>query len=229
MDDRSDAKGPEPECVTTGVIGDDTLAFIGLERTGGIVTYKINDPANAEFQDFLNVRNWLVGADDVPEEDDAGWSDYYVQKSLNDGPESFVFISAADSPVGVPLLLAVTPMAGRLTVYTVEDGGARPDDGSCKNTATCPYVAAADGGTGAARGRTSCGVCVGDACTTLGCPAAASSKKKGVDEGVFVALVLVAAVLGGVALAGCGMAVREHIQKEKYHKLLMKPMNVEAA
>ncbi|OUX49447.1 MAG: hypothetical protein CBE43_10065 [Rhodopirellula sp. TMED283] len=228
MDDRSDAKGPEPECVTTGVIGDDTLAFIGLERTGGIVTYKINDPANAEFQDFLNVRNWLVG-ETVPEKDDAGWSDYYVQKSLNDGPESFVFISAADSPVGVPLLLAVTPMAGRLTVYTVEDGGARPDDGSCKNTATCPYVAAADGGTGAARGRTSCGVCVGDACTTLGCPAAASSKKKGVDEGVFVALVLVAAVLGGVALAGCGMAVREHIQKEKYHKLLMKPMNVEAA
>ena len=37
FDDRSDAKGPEPECVTTGVTSDGRrLAFIGLERTGEV-------------------------------------------------------------------------------------------------------------------------------------------------------------------------------------------------
>ena len=57
MDDRSDAKGPEPECVTTGVLSDGTrLAFVGLERTGGIMVYDITNPAQSAFQDYLNVR-----------------------------------------------------------------------------------------------------------------------------------------------------------------------------
>ena len=57
LDDRSDAKGPEPECVTTGVLSDGTrLAFVGLERTGGIMVYDISNPAQSHFQDYLNVR-----------------------------------------------------------------------------------------------------------------------------------------------------------------------------
>ncbi len=47
FDSRSDNKGPEPENVVTGVIGDRTYAFIGLERVGGIMVYDVTNPANA--------------------------------------------------------------------------------------------------------------------------------------------------------------------------------------
>ena len=140
MDTRSDAKGPEPECVETGTMSDGTiLAFVGLERTGGIVTFDISTPASTTFQDFLNVRNWRVGEDADDDE---------LTKNLNDGPESLVFVPALDSPIGVELLLAATPLAARMSVYVVHKGVVRPDDGSCATTATCGYIPTADGGTG---------------------------------------------------------------------------------
>ena len=37
FDSRSDAKGPEPEAVTTGFLNGNVYGFIGLERVGGIV------------------------------------------------------------------------------------------------------------------------------------------------------------------------------------------------
>ena len=42
-DGRSDAKGPEPEAITIGEIEGMILAFIGLERIGGIMIYDITD------------------------------------------------------------------------------------------------------------------------------------------------------------------------------------------
>ncbi|MEM8650484.1 MAG: choice-of-anchor I family protein [Pseudomonadota bacterium] len=39
FDSRSDNKGPEPEGVTVGQFGGRTLAFIGLERVGGVMVY----------------------------------------------------------------------------------------------------------------------------------------------------------------------------------------------
>ena len=45
LDNRSDNKGPEPEGVTLGQIGEKTFAFIGLERVGGIMVYDVTTPA----------------------------------------------------------------------------------------------------------------------------------------------------------------------------------------
>ena len=43
--DLSPISGPEPECVTTGVMPDGTiLSFVGLERSGGIIVHDISDP-----------------------------------------------------------------------------------------------------------------------------------------------------------------------------------------
>ena len=161
LDDRSDAKGPEPEVTTTGVTTDGkTLAFVGLERTGGIAVYDISDPMNPQFQDFLNVRNWLVG-DTVPEEDDADFSTYMVSHALNDGPESLIFVGADTSPIGSDILIAVSPLAGRMTIFAVEASmDPRGDDGSCANIATCPYLSTDVGGTGEARNLTLADICI---------------------------------------------------------------------
>ena len=105
------------------------------------------------------MRNWRYGESVDGDE---------VAKNLNDGPESLVFISAADSPLGREMLLAATPLAGRLTAYVLEDGPARGNDGSCANTATCPYISQADGGTGTIRGQMDvCSLCAGATCANF--------------------------------------------------------------
>ena len=177
LDARSDAKGPEPECVVTGVteLGD-TLSFVSLERTGGIVTYDLSNPMEPVFQDYLNVRNWLVD-ETVPDEDDLDYGPFMIQKGLNDGPESLIFVPASDSPIGKDILIAVAPLAGRMTTYLVEAMQMpREDDGSCANSATCPYLSTENGGTGEARN-----VSLADFCTCdppAPCAALASSQCK---------------------------------------------------
>ena len=100
-----------------------------------------------------------------------------VTYNLNDGPESLVFVSAADSPLGREMLLAATPLAGRLTAYIIERGPLRGNDGSCPNTASCPYLSTTVGGTGLYRnaaGKSTidpCSICIGAACTRVGCAA----------------------------------------------------------
>ena len=107
------------------------------------------------------VRNWRYGETVSGDE---------VLLNLNDGPESLVFVSAASSPLGREMLLAATPLAGRLTAYVLEQGPARGNDGSCATTASCPYISVADGGTGLIRGQMDpCDLCVGAACAAFTC------------------------------------------------------------
>lgn len=56
-DGRSDDKGPEPESITVGTLGDDTLAFIGLERTSGIFVYQLNNPRKPEALAFIDIED----------------------------------------------------------------------------------------------------------------------------------------------------------------------------
>jgi hypothetical protein len=75
-DGRSDDKGPEPESVTVGQFGDDTLAFIGLERTSAIFVYSLNNPRKPEPVAFIDVEN--VG-DEGPE------GLVYIERDANTG------------------------------------------------------------------------------------------------------------------------------------------------
>ncbi|GMH70623.1 hypothetical protein TrRE_jg630, partial [Triparma retinervis] len=190
FDGRSAKKGPEPECVTTGVMPDGTrLSFVGLERTGGIVTHDITDPTSPKLQDYLNVRNWKTASADTTEFND--W-----MYNLNDGPESLIFISEADSPIGAPMLAAATPMAGRLTMYKIAKKAMRTDDGACKDTATCPYISSASGGEGSAI-VDFCDVAVGTKKTAAGCDSGSSGKEKnGVAMAAGFAAAGVVAVIG---------------------------------
>lgn len=95
FDERSDDKGPEPESVVTGQIGDRVFAFIGLERTGGIMVYEITNPTDAEFVQYIN------NTGDI-------------------SPEGLEFISAANSPTGQPLLAVANEVSGTTTLYDIQ-------------------------------------------------------------------------------------------------------------
>jgi hypothetical protein len=75
-DGRSDDKGPEPESVTVGQLGDDTLAFIGLERTSAIFVYQLNNPHKPKPVAFIDIEN--VG-DEGPE------GLLYIERDANTG------------------------------------------------------------------------------------------------------------------------------------------------
>lgn len=117
-DSRSDDKGPEPEAVTIGQVGDKTYAFIGTERLSGIFVYDISNPYDAKFVDYFHNRNfdavYEIDDDAVPAEVSG---DYQQAGDL--GPESLVFVPAANSATGQALLLMANEVSGSLTVFEV--------------------------------------------------------------------------------------------------------------
>ncbi|MGK7919236.1 MAG: choice-of-anchor I family protein [Trichodesmium sp.] len=105
FDNRSDNKGPEPEGVTIGEVNGRILAFIGLERVGGFMTYDITDPENPFFVDYINNRNFFGD----PENGTAG----------DLGPEGLTFIPEGESPNGTPLLVVANEVSGTTTIYAI--------------------------------------------------------------------------------------------------------------
>ncbi len=98
---RSDDKGPEPEGVTTGRIGNNLYAFVSMERVGGVLIFNINNPASPVLELYANNRSLTAGTGDL-------------------GPEGIVFISAADSPTGQPLLLLANEVSSTVAVYSIQ-------------------------------------------------------------------------------------------------------------
>jgi DNA-binding beta-propeller fold protein YncE len=96
FDTRSDAKGAEPEAITFGRIAGKEMIFIGLERTGGVMVYDASMPTQPQFEL------------------------YEAQSGGDLAPETMVFVPAADSPNGNPLLLVAFEISGSTTVYQVD-------------------------------------------------------------------------------------------------------------
>lgn len=105
FDSRSDNKGPEPEGVAIGHIHGKTLAFIVLERIGGIVVYDISDASSPLFLEYFNNRDFSADAES-PEAGDLG-------------PEGVLFIKQDDSPNGSPMLVVANEVSGTATVYQI--------------------------------------------------------------------------------------------------------------
>ena len=104
---RSDDKGPEPEAVEIVEMDGAIFALIGLERMGGIMIYEITDPQSPKFVRFVNNRNFDADAT-TPEAGDLG-------------VEDLKYISAEDSPVGIPLVLAANEVSGTVTIFAVNE------------------------------------------------------------------------------------------------------------
>ena len=105
-DSRSENKGPEPEALTIGVIGDRTYAFVGTERMGGIFVYDVTNPYDVQFADYIINRDLTEGLEATDVIGDLA-------------PESLVFVSADDSASGVPLLLVGNEVSGTVTVWQI--------------------------------------------------------------------------------------------------------------
>lgn len=110
-DKRSDNKGAEPEALTIGKIDQATYAFIGLERTGGIMVYNISKPEKAFFVDYINT----ISPGLPPQDSRAG----------DRAPESIAFVSATDSPNGKPFIITANEVSGTLAVYQISKAAAK--------------------------------------------------------------------------------------------------------
>jgi hypothetical protein len=95
FDTRSDNKGPEPEGVAIGKVFGRTYAFIGLERTAGIMVYDISDPHAPFFVEYVN-----TSPDDI-------------------SPEGILFISEEDSPNGKALLVVSHEISNTTTIFEI--------------------------------------------------------------------------------------------------------------
>jgi hypothetical protein len=107
LDNRSDDKGPEPEGLTVGKAFGMTLAFIGLERVGGVVTYDLSNPQAPRRLDYTNFRDFTKDPED----------ETLLAGDL--GPEGLLFIAAEDSPIRRPLLVVGNEVSGSTTIFEV--------------------------------------------------------------------------------------------------------------
>jgi len=98
MDGRSGNKGAEPEALTVGTIGDQTFAFVGLERQNAIMIYDITTPSDAVFVDYID-----------------------TETNGDISPEGMAFVPAADSPNGQDLLLVSFEVSGSTVVYEISE------------------------------------------------------------------------------------------------------------
>jgi len=111
-DSRSDNKGPEPEGIAVGRAFGRTLAFVGLERIGGVMTFDISNPATPTFLDYLNTSTFTgVGG---PNFGTGG------ARAGDVSPEGVLFISATDSPINAPLLVVSHELSGTTAIYKVK-------------------------------------------------------------------------------------------------------------
>lgn len=104
VDVRSPEKGPEPEGIAVGRVGDSVYAFVGLERTSAVAIFEIRRPASARLIDVVP-----LALDD-----------------LSDGrphiaPEGLTFVPAERSPTGAPLLAVACEVTGTTILFRVRE------------------------------------------------------------------------------------------------------------
>ncbi len=95
FDTRSDNKGPEPEGLVVGKAFGRDYAFIGFERTGGIMVYDISNPESPAFVQWVNTAPADIS------------------------PEGILFVKAEHSPTGNPLLVVNYEITGTVRVFEI--------------------------------------------------------------------------------------------------------------
>ncbi len=120
--DRSDAKGPEPEGVTTAEINGRHYAFICLERIGGVMVYDVTNPAAPSFVQYVNNR---------------------TPANVGDrGAEGIIYVRPLDSPIDTALILVGNETSSTISIFKVKNVGAiRPPAAPTELVATTDSTA----------------------------------------------------------------------------------------
>lgn len=103
-EDRSDAKGPEPEAIAIAEVGGRPYAFIGLERDSGIMIYDISEPADAFFVNYIPPLHV----------DNTGPSE-----TARHAPEIITVIPSEESMSGETQIAVSYEVSGTTTVYNL--------------------------------------------------------------------------------------------------------------
>jgi len=96
VDSRSDDKGPEPEAVTVGTIGDKTYIFLANERTSEVMLFDVSTPTAPEFAGF-------------------------IARTGDVGPEGVDFVGASESPTGKDEVIIASEVSNTTTVHQAQD------------------------------------------------------------------------------------------------------------
>jgi hypothetical protein len=104
FDTRSDDKGPEPESVAVQRLFGRNIAFIGLERVGGVIAYDVTEPSAPTFSGYVNHRDFTA-------------TNIALAGDL--GPEGVVVIPAEQSPIGEPLLMLSNEISVTTTLFRI--------------------------------------------------------------------------------------------------------------
>lgn len=102
-DSRSDDKGPEPESITVGKVGESYYAFIGLERQGGIMIYNVTDPTAPVFDSYVHSMNETTGL------------------MTDIAPEGILFLAAEDNHSDFDVVISSHEISGTTTIFKIED------------------------------------------------------------------------------------------------------------
>lgn len=102
-DSRSDDKGPEPESITVGKVGESYYAFVGLERQGGIMIYNITNPESPVFDSYVHSMDESTGL------------------MTDIAPEGILFLSADDNHSAFDVLISSHEVSGTTTIFKIED------------------------------------------------------------------------------------------------------------
>lgn len=98
-DARSDDKGPEPEGVTVSQLGGRTLAFVGLERSNGVLVFDITNVIASPSS--VSVVAFLRNTGDI-------------------SPEGILTIPAADSPNGKMLAVSSNEVSNTVSIFELQ-------------------------------------------------------------------------------------------------------------
>jgi hypothetical protein len=98
LKNRSDDKGPEIEGIAVHQFNGSMYAFVSSERLGGVFIFNVQDPSSPNFVGYYNNRSNTASGPDL-------------------GAEGIIFISAADSPNGNPLVILANEVSSTLSIY----------------------------------------------------------------------------------------------------------------
>lgn len=111
FDNRSDNKGPEPEGLVLGEVGDRTYAFVGLERLSAIAVFDVTNPTQPAYVTMVINRDFgqpaSIGGAPNPAAGDLG-------------PEGLEFVPAWLSPNRKPLLIVGNEVSGTTTIWQID-------------------------------------------------------------------------------------------------------------